>query len=108
MTSDRYFGMVIDFSKCGLAVRMQDFLPTGSEISITLGSRDGKLQEHFQKEGMASIRAKVRWSRKTTDGYLHGFSLAEIDEERGEKFVKIMRCALRGSVVRLDQTGTQG
>ncbi len=102
-------GLVVDFSRFGIAVEMDKYLAKGVQLDIRLTTTDGRLQQLFAREGMEVLVAEVRWGRKCRDGYLHGLLLRNVAAEKGDTFVELMRLAMRSpmSIVEV-KTGTSG
>ncbi len=71
-------GRVVNFSKTGLAVRLDRSLARGECFDFRLDPVSGDLLQRLDKVGIREVVGEVRWGRRVGDSFLVGLSLRNL------------------------------
>lgn len=90
LTTDFGPGILLNFSGGGISAQLATPLARGNRVTISIDSRDSKLQPILREMGMSSIEVEVRWQYQASTGYVHGLSFKNLTETQADTLSKLL------------------
>jgi hypothetical protein len=91
-------GVLVDFSKGGLSLRLSRFLARGLSVQIELDPRDSVEATLWRSKGVSSLIGEVRWARPDRDTFLHGILLKNLSSEQADFLLSRLRVTVVSKV----------
>ncbi|MCX6117459.1 MAG: CHASE2 domain-containing protein [Proteobacteria bacterium] len=82
---------LVDFSRAGCCIGLNELLARGLHFSVELSSHDEVLEQKIRSLRLSNFRAVVRWSRPHDQGFIHGVQYVDINDSQRLEFFELLR-----------------
>ena len=82
---------IIDFSRSGISIQMDNYFVKGTELKFAFTSANGALQKACESKGLFEVSGVVRWGHPNNGGFRHGVFLNKLSSQEKDNLMQCFR-----------------